>query len=676
MSRIGPVFAVCLLAIPVRAGTDAESDGVVRHHRVICIRHESPLGTDATNETRTVPFGTLLKVSEVNGDRCLVWNSFTVGWIDRDRIMSLSDPALLETLKHAKVPPAVREYAIGNYFIRRDLNQARIHFERAISLDQALDYAYVDYLFLVSQLGDNAAVDASLKELERFRNREDVVLSFAIRSNGTPELFRRCSEVMENSSYLRYAVAAFLLQQNDARLLVSARELAEEAFRQQPGNPVRAFLTSRIFLAMADQVEERDLKLTMHEACIDWLVRATAADHCYWRGYEDLAFLFSMQKKRGEAVRLAQAALRVNPRAVIAAEIIASYEHAVSGGAVLRDATGTKIPREEFLGMPEVCRGLRMIDDLDLPLRALGKDDEDLQLHGYTGVSIGKEQTVHGSTALHLLTEDHNGACLKYLAQHFHLDWDQADAEGKSPLQIAVEAGDLPLTALIIDSGADVNSSSDSVRSPVELAIDLEHTPIVHRLLTSRRVSQSGLHHVREYLGTEQDTSTDELIGISRSRVTDQITHFVNTVLQQLCRQHREMLLVVESKREKELSRDLLIPVSNAPILIPSELAHDARQFPGQTNVYIWGRIVEEVDEMLARRSLNDFHRDSELDSAIIHTEDLRKKAVEVADLAMAVAYSSLDTSDYHAFTATTGPRITRAMQASQIRWKNPFPDK
>ena len=107
-------------SVQLSAAQFPDPAALIAPHRVICIADNCENKSDVSDQNFPMPFGSLMKISKVDGDRCLVYDLRFDGWIESDKVMSLAHPRLPEVINRADMPQSKKEFALGNYFLRRD----------------------------------------------------------------------------------------------------------------------------------------------------------------------------------------------------------------------------------------------------------------------------------------------------------------------------------------------------------------------------------------------------------------------------------------------------------------------------------------------------------------------------------------------------------------------------
>lgn len=672
--RICATLLMLITATSCIWGEEPKPAEIRPHDRVLCIQDGCVIKSENNGREHPVPFGAILKISKINEGRCLVYNHFMDGWTETSNFVSLSDQRLLTIIERSSPSQSRKEYALGNYFSRRELSKAKKHFDNAVELDKDFDHAFVDRSQLLAMLGDDKAVEANLVELNRFPHREDVVLAYALQNSPTEKTLIRCNEVMKTSSFLKGEMANFLHAQNDVRLLSSANELAFDAFLKQKCNPWRSHLMAVIYTSMQQGLldDENMSRKAVQMANAQW-VTALSNDIYFSMGYECLALTHIGMGKKGEAIRLAQGAMRFNPRSYTAARLIARFSDAAAAGESFKDATGAEISPLEILPMAEIERGLKQIAELDLPLLPGNDREEELRLHGHAAIPTGREVDEAGRTALHLLVNDRNGLCLSYLARVFQLDWNRFDAEGRAPIHRAVEANDLPLLDVLVKSGADLSFKTASGDSVAALACKTENPAMVACVIRSDKVSEQDLRLLRKFYRASSNAALTDLQQLAHGRVVARLDELVANELTQLTNGYAAAKSQLQADQKAQEQMENFIPLSNAPILVPGYIADIGKYNPARASMMMNRRIAEEVAEHIALHSRNQEAAQEQVRQSETQAIILRRQSSELADQIVTIAYYSLSPDEFTRFAKGTGSRIQGLLNQSSIDWKLPF---
>jgi tetratricopeptide (TPR) repeat protein len=651
-----------------------EPTSIKDHDRVLCISDENVLKSDSEDDRHMVPFGTLLKVSEIRGERCLVYNHFVDGWIETKRLVSLSDTDLPKIIEDSDASPAYKEYALGNYYSRRDLRKAKQYFINAIALDSNFDHAYVELVQLLAILGEDKEIDAILAELKRFPHREDVFQAFTIQKNASKENLLQCIELAKKSSFLKTELANFLLLKEDDRLLASASDFALESFADQKMNPWRSHVLAMVYFAMlpALQEDEELSQKAIQMATAMW-VESLKRDHHYAVAYECLALIQVRLGKNGEAIRLAQAALRVNPRSHVAALIIAKFSEQVEAGSVFKDAVGKEITPLEILPMSEIERGLKQIAGLELAVLPSDIREQESRLHGHTDILTGRKVNDEGETALHVLVKDGNGVCLSYLASAFRVNWNVENAAGLTPLQLAIKNNDLMVVSMLVRCGVDINHKGKGHVSPLEMACTMGSPTMVAVLLRSNQVSPTEFATPQKYFDLKHESTLNTLRQAANEKVTDALKRIVKTELIALTNQLVNAESQLQSDRERLQLKNDWIPLSNVPVVVPGYIQDVGKYNPHRANMMLNRQLAQESQEHFELYSREKEYLEEQVQQSEENTVQLREKATAVADEVMAIAYYTFSSEDYSSFAKDTGAQIKSILSSASIPWRLPY---
>ncbi len=630
-------------------GVDQEPVKIRLHDRVLCLGLECTLQPTAEGPDTKAPFGTLLKVSEIRDERCFVYNQFMEGWIDTQKLRSLSDEQIPVEIGKANVPQAEKEYALGNYFLRRDLTTARKHFEKATELDDGLDHPYVALACLLAKTGEKDAIQSTLQQLKRFPNREDVALYLELQGAPTPETQQRCIEVVKSSSFLKFAVAEYLLYLEDERALPTAHKLAFEAFDAQRFNPERSKLVAEIVYRIRSKVQdhpENMEKATM--MVIEQWIHTFSSDRYFADAYEALASIFANSGMNGKAIRAAQRTILFDPRSHVAPSVIAQFVLSVERGETLKDPAGMEIKPIEIVLMPEIAKGLQSIENFDLPLLPEDRREEDLRLHGWTRLKSGREVDEAGNSPLHLLVKTKNALCIAYLANHYLLDWNCLDADGNAVVHVAAIAGDLTMLHFLSLSGVDLSFQSTSGDTALAIACRNSDLALVTRIARGNRISEQDMALLRKYCSLPNDASLSAIRKVTYERLVAHLERNIVKDLAQLVNSHTDA--VMQAQAEQQPKEDLYVLKSDAPISYPMFITDIGSTNPDRAKKMIHQRIAQEVaEELKLQEHLRNPKRWQSIQTEE-QTADLQRKSELLADQTLRIAYFSFTPEEFQTY--------------------------
>ncbi len=639
---------------------------VNQYDRVLCMSAQCELvGTGQVDGARrTIPFGTLLKVARVEGERCLVYNAHASGWVDRSQLASISDPGLLDAIARAPVSSAQKEYALGNYYVRRSLSQSARHFRKALQLDPQLDCAIVDMLFPLECLEDAEKVREHVKQLRRFPDRNDVVMAYQLHIDAAGVSESAVKAALPSAPFLQFAWAVHLLKMNDVERIPEAHRLAQSGHETRPFDPTRAYLLAQVWQVLIPiATTEEECRLAIAQAH-RFSLRAIEADPRYWPAYENIAYIEHQLGRAGPAIRYALAALRTNPRALEAAQIIASYADRAQNGEVFADDRNVPIRTENIVNMPDVVRGLTSLGSVDVPGTAKPVFGRNLELHGFMPVPLGHRHDEQGRTALHIAIDDRNGVFLAYLAARYDIDWNVKDQNGMAAIHVAAQWGDVALLSALIGCGADVNVKTDGGKSLIDLCLATDDPGVLYRVIREDDLEDGAWADVRRHFKLPDDAPVSEIRRRVLAELNRDLEQIVSKQLEPLCRTCQSLAKELRIRKEQEVLESEVIPLDPEPILIPSELQSVARLNTGRFRALLFRRLVREVDEELALEAREIQWHEKQTEQIAARWTQTSKRAHELARAIILTAAWAMEEEALQSFRETTGRKIESLLES------------
>lgn len=657
-------FLAIALAVAFFNQASANRSSIKKYHRAICIDKHATVEVDGRRTPYTAQFGELFKVAKIDGARCLVFSRWVEGWIDVGSLVSIGDDSTAELIRKADASAAEKEFALANFHWRRNRRTSDRHFERAAQLDSNHLLALFELASIKRYMGDKQGFETCLKKLKKHKQAEEYVLSLELDARSADQdVHRRCGRLLGQSIELTSKLSGLLINSKNAQLMPAGTEFARKLVQLSPNNPAHHFA-----LANAYEVSSKFLKGEsadrVRKLAANAAREAIRIDGSYWRAHETLASLSFTERKYGEAIRLAQATLQQNPLALDCLELISVFHDKTMAGEEIIDGQGVAIPKADILRMREVSRGAEMIARLDLPLLTVTEQ----QLHGWARSPSGIVRNQKGQTMLHVLIEDGNGICLNYLAAHYDLDWNQTDANGRTPMQLAIVRDDVQMTALLVDSGISCETSaSNGVSSAQYAASNGKHGSVLamidHQELSDK--TKADLRKTYRVSNTSDDASL-------RTAVRKKYDGFVTRrmrLIRRLAKQHSLTLKQLRKKRKEQEFNDRFIPRDAVPFLLPEGIELDLKDNPVRARTRIYQKLRFEVDQDIANRLADRNIELMGIDRLNEEVDELRRTATLLLDGLVWNCRHTLPKSEFSRFESEQIPQIRSYLKTCGIRW-------
>ena len=399
------------------------------------------LKSERNNETRAVLPGSLVKVLSYEGTMLAAddWGCFKV---DESQIVRLTND-LNECLRSFdSFPEADQAFARGSYFSRVELKKAAENFQKALTNNPDHGPARIALAKVFLELNRPDGAIEQLKKITETNNEYPLAQCYLARIQKDEKLLDKIAATAQAPQAAFIFLQQQLLEDEPQPVLTSVFEhliVAASEFGPSPAamQTYAEAMTSDVF---TENNLNKDVHLQAAESSMGMLLESDPWNVHACKILGQRLFSRSMLNPR-EATVWYDRGLSANPL---------SAECCAFAGFLLSIDVGNQyqpnspeLPSQKWK-LRVIGSSLHRLPQADIPLKR-GSDISPF-LHGYARVNHGIENQAN---LLHRLAERGDGFAIEYLTNYFELDFLQENAEGKIPLQVAIES-DHPFAATVL----------------------------------------------------------------------------------------------------------------------------------------------------------------------------------------------------------------------------------